>query len=232
MTDPKAWPADVVERIPIAELIPYARNARTHPRWQIEQIKKSMLEWGWTIPCLIDESRNLLAGHGRIIAAGELEWPDAPCMTARGWSDAQKRAYVLADNKLALNADWDLQVLDAELKSLDDEAIALAGFNDADLAALKTMTDALGTTDAHVEWSRGGMPAFEQTDLRPHRSILMHFRNDEDLAKFAAMIAQPITDKTKFAWYPERHNNVFADKRYASAADVPRVNAESNKAEA
>jgi ParB-like chromosome segregation protein Spo0J len=99
------WPADKVERRPIAKLIPAARNARTHSDEQVAQIAASIKEWGWTVPVLCDEDGVLIAGHGRVLAARQLGLTDVPVMTATGWSDAKKRAYLIADNKLPLNAD-------------------------------------------------------------------------------------------------------------------------------
>lgn len=98
----KNWPADKIIRVPIEALIPYARNARTHSDEQVAQIAASMREWGWTSPILIDEAMGIIAGHGRVMAARKLGLADVPAMVAEGWSEAQKRAYVLADNQLAL----------------------------------------------------------------------------------------------------------------------------------
>jgi ParB-like chromosome segregation protein Spo0J len=100
-------PADKVERWSIERLIPYARNARTHSDAQVSQIAASVKEWGWTTPILVDPEGQIIAGHGRVMAARKLGMTDVPVMVADGWTDQQKRAYVLADNKLALNAGWD-----------------------------------------------------------------------------------------------------------------------------
>ena len=97
----QAWPADEVNRRSVDELIPYARNARTHSETQIAQIAASIREWGWTQPVLIDEDDGIIAGHGRIMAAQMLGIKDVPTTVAKGWTDAQKQAYVLADNQLA-----------------------------------------------------------------------------------------------------------------------------------
>lgn len=112
------WPADSVKRRPINDLLPYIRNARVHSDFQVAQIAASMKEWGWTIPVLTDEDGGVIAGHGRIMAAMKLGFTDVPCMTAKGWSDAKKRAYVIADNKLAMNATWDNELLRVELADL------------------------------------------------------------------------------------------------------------------
>lgn len=113
------WPADKVERRSVAELVPYARNARTHSPEQVDQIAASIREWGWTTPVLVDEEGGLIAGHGRVMAAKKLGIGEIPVMVASGWSDAQKKAYVLADNKLALNAGWDIDLVQQEVMSLN-----------------------------------------------------------------------------------------------------------------
>src|SRR6202035_2373819 len=102
------WPADKVERWPVAKLVPNARNARTHSDEQVTQLAASIREFGWTIPVLVDEAGGIIAGHGRILAAHRIGIEDVPVMVAAGWSDAKKRAYMLADNKLTLNGEWDL----------------------------------------------------------------------------------------------------------------------------
>ena len=130
------WPADKVERRAVAALIPYARNARTHSPEQVDQIAASIREWGWTVPVLVDEQGGIIAGHGRVLAAHKLAIAEVPVMVAAGWSEAQKRAYVLADNKLALNAGWDDDLLKIELGDLQafDFDLGLIGFSADEIA--------------------------------------------------------------------------------------------------
>jgi ParB-like chromosome segregation protein Spo0J len=133
MTD---WPADKVERRSVKTLVPYARNSRTHSDEQIAQIAASIKEWGWTTPVLVDEDGGIIAGHGRVLAAQRLGFDEVPCMVAAGWTEAQKRAYVIADNKLALNAGWDMEALKVELQDLDAAKfdLTLTGFELGELA--------------------------------------------------------------------------------------------------
>lgn len=128
-----AWPADKVDRRAVAALIPYARNARTHSDAQVAQIAASIVEWGWTTPVLIDEAGGIIAGHGRVLAARKLGLVDVPVMVAAGWSEAQKKAYVLTDNQLALNAGWDMDLLKIEISDLNLEGfdLNLIGFDPA-----------------------------------------------------------------------------------------------------
>jgi len=132
------WPADKVERRKVADLIPYARNSRTHSAEQVGQIAASIKEWGWTVPVLIEPDGGLIAGHGRILAAQKLGIKDVPCMVAEGWTDAQKKAYIIADNKLALNAGWDNDLLKIELQDLGDLDfdLTLTGFDVDEMAVL------------------------------------------------------------------------------------------------
>lgn len=143
------WPADNVERRPIDKLIPYARNPRTHSDAQVAQIAASMREWGWTNPVLVDEKGGIIAGHGRVMAARLLEWTEVPVMVARGWTASQKRAYVIADNQLAITAGWDPELLGLELRELAGEGfdLSLAGFDDGELARLLAESGAQGLTD-------------------------------------------------------------------------------------
>jgi ParB-like chromosome segregation protein Spo0J len=133
-----AWPADRVERRAVSALIPYARNARLHSEAQVAQLAGSIREWGWTIPVLVDEAGTIIAGHGRVMAARLLDLDEVPVMVAGGWSEAQKRAYVIADNKLAENASWDDEALKVEMDALidDDFGVALTGFDLDELADL------------------------------------------------------------------------------------------------
>jgi DNA modification methylase len=137
----QAWPADHVERRSVESLIPYARNARTHSDAQVAQLAASIQEWGWTTPVLIDETGSIIAGHGRVMAARKLGIEDVPVMVAAGWSEAQRRAYVLADNQLATNAGWDVDLLKVELGDLGEMGfdLDLIGFDNlGDLLAEET----------------------------------------------------------------------------------------------
>jgi len=131
-------PAYSVTARKTAELVPYARNSRTHSDAQVAQIAASITEWGFTNPILIDPDGGIIAGHGRLLAARKLGLDDVPCVVADGWSDAQKRAYIIADNKLALNAGWDNEMLAVEFAELDGLGfdLTLTGFELAEIAAL------------------------------------------------------------------------------------------------
>lgn len=113
------------------DLIPYAMNCRTHSEEQITQIASSIKEFGFTNPVLIDEDDGIIAGHGRIMAAKKLGMDEVPTITITGLTEAQKKAYVIADNKLALNAGWDEETLALEISALQemDFDLELTGFS-------------------------------------------------------------------------------------------------------
>ena len=129
--------------IDIAELKPWARNARKHPRKQLRQIAASIEAFGFINPVLIDKGKSILAGHGRVEAAKLLGRTTVPCLFVEHLSDAQKRAYVLADNKIALNAGWDEELLAAELRALSSPdagvPVDLTGFSIAEIDELITL---------------------------------------------------------------------------------------------
>lgn len=127
-----------IEQVQIADLIPYARNSRTHSDAQVAQIAASIKEFGWTNPVLIDAGGGIIAGHGRVLAARKLGMTDVPCIRLDHLSDAQKRALIIADNRLALSAGWDDEMLRVELEDLADADFDLdvLGFDDDELAKL------------------------------------------------------------------------------------------------
>jgi ParB-like chromosome segregation protein Spo0J len=127
-----------IEQISTAELIPYARNARTHDSAQVAQIAGSIQEFGFCNPVLIDAANGIIAGHGRVMAAQLLRLETVPCLRLSHLTDAQKRAYVLADNRIALSSGWDEEMLANELSDLhaDEFDMALLGFDADELAKL------------------------------------------------------------------------------------------------
>jgi len=176
-------PADKVERWSIEKLIPYARNARTHSDEQIGQIAASIKEWGWTTPILVDETGGIIAGHGRTLAAQRLKMAEVPVMVAKGWSDAKKRAYVLADNKLALNAGWDNEMLMLELGEIGDLGfnMDLIGFDPSELnnsAVDYSVLDGDDIDDQLDDMANGVRKAI-QIEFEPE-----HYEEAQTLVKF------------------------------------------------
>ena len=145
----RAWPADRVERWPIERLIPYANNPRLHSEADLDKIVAAILKWGWTLPILVDEQGNVLAGALRLRAAIRLGLKDIPVIVARGWSEEEKRAYRLADNQLAVRASWDFELLSNELRDLKFGGfdLDLTGFEPDQLETILPGLGSSGLTD-------------------------------------------------------------------------------------
>lgn len=127
-----------IENIKIEDLIPYARNSRTHSDEQVAQVAASIKEFGFTNPVLIDADDGIIAGHGRVLAARKLKMHEVPCIRLGHLTESQKKAYIIADNKLALNSGWDEEMLKLELLELKelDFSIDVIGFNADEIMAL------------------------------------------------------------------------------------------------
>lgn len=219
-----AWPAYQVEKRNRSDLHPFPRNARTHSPEQVQQIAASIREWGWTSPALIDPDGEIIAGHARVLAAELLGLEEIPVIVARGWTEPQKRAYLLADNKLALNAGWDDALLRLEVGDLQAAGvdIGLAGFSDGDLAQL-FLDRADGETDANAEWQ--GMPGFTAED-RAGLKCIVHFESAEDLHAFELLIGQPIPTNTHAVWYPRKQWANMKAQVWSDGAAVPALHPE------
>lgn len=127
-----------IEYLSAKDITPFARNSRTHSDEQVAQVAASIKEFGWTNPILIDETSTIIAGHGRLMAAQRLGLSEVPTIRLEGLTDAQKRAYVIADNKLALNAGWDEEMLAIEIGDLLEQGfdLDLTGFGEDEIGAL------------------------------------------------------------------------------------------------
>ena len=132
-----------MQLISIDKLVPYVNNARTHSPEQINKLRSSLREFGFVNPVIIDKEFNIIAGHGRVLAAKAEGIKEVPCVLVDYLTEAQKKAYILADNRMAMDAGWDEEMLKVELEALNAEAfdLSLTGFDDKELTDLfKTET--------------------------------------------------------------------------------------------
>ncbi len=172
------------------------------------QIAASIKEFGFTNPILIDEANTIIAGEGRVLAAKKLQMETVPCLVLTGLTGAQKAAYVIADNKIALGSGWDTDLLLEELGRIADLEIDtnLTGFSEVEIIALfEGLHTEVG--DAPTEESQQGdwsvMPEFHQPDDKAFRTVIVHFNDQSSVDAFATLIGKNITEKTKYLWYPE-----------------------------
>lgn len=139
--------------VPVEKLVPYVNNARTHSPEQVNKIRASMREFGFINPVIIDKDYSVIAGHGRIMAAKEEGLPEVPCVFADHLTEAQKKAYILADNRMAMDAGWDEELLRVEIEALQgaDFDLALTGFDDTEIAELFALADDSEEDDFDVD---------------------------------------------------------------------------------
>jgi DNA modification methylase len=169
------WPAASVSMRMVAALLPYARNSRTHSDAQVAQIVASIKEFGWTVPILVAEDGTIIAGHGRVLAAQQLGIEQVPAMVAVGWTEVQRRAYTIADNKLAENAGWDEDLLRIELADLQalEFNMDTTGFSEREIAGLLG-AGTFGNTDPDDVPDEPAVPVSQPGDiwvLGAHRVI-------------------------------------------------------------
>lgn len=170
-----------IDHVATDSLVPYARNPRTHSDAQVAQIAASMREFGWTNPILVDESGGIIAGHGRLLAARKLGMADVPTIRLAGLTKAQRKALVIADNKLALNAGWDDDMLTLEISELRglDFDLTLTGF---DIDELDRMDLSIGEV-ALPSLPSGDKPEFQQMTFTLHDSQAEQVKAAMDVAK-------------------------------------------------
>ena len=144
-----------MELVPIEKLIPYVNNARTHSAEQVNKLRASLREFGFINPVIVDRDLNVIAGHGRILAAKEEKIPEVPCVYVDYLTEAQKKAYILADNRMAMDAGWDEELLRVEIEALQAEAfdVSLTGFDEKEITDLFKDTDGTGAEDDDFDLS-------------------------------------------------------------------------------
>lgn len=201
-----------VEQWPIDRVLPYAKNARLHPERQIEFIKASMQEFGFVNPCLVDDEGTLIAGHGRVLGAQQLGMKTVPVIQLGHLTKKKADRLRIADNAIFDAGSYDEAILRAVLEQIsNDSVLAAIGFDEATLAQVLAGP---GFTNAADEWS--GMPEFDHQDKTAFRSVVIHFKDQTSVNKFARAIKAKITENTRYLWYPKIKIERYADKRYDS----------------
>ena len=171
-------PSEIVS-LSVNDLIPYDSNPKIHSEDQIQQLADSIREWGWTVPILIDENQTVLAGHGRLYAAKKLGMDNVPCVIANNWSEDQKKAYIIADNRLAQNGSWDHKLLNEQLAQLSESFdINLAGFSNTDI-------DLLQATVNDVEFE---LPAVLNEEIDPEINSINPTKTTDGYVEFSVVI--------------------------------------------
>jgi hypothetical protein len=199
-----------IEKIEVEKLIPYARNSRTHSDAQVAQIAASIREFGFNNPVLIGPDNDIIAGHGRVLAARKLELTSIPCIKLGHLTENQKQGFIIADNRIAMNAGWDDEMLKLEIAKLKNENfnLDLIGFSSAELDVMIGSLDGEKVTNLKDEWT--GMPEYEKKEIC-FRNVVVNFDNAEDVTEFFKIIGQDFTDKTKSIWFPKKEKDIVID---------------------
>lgn len=194
LSESSLWPATEVKLRPIGDIKPSPRNVRLHSERQIDQIRQSLRDYGWTTPVLVDEDGQLIAGHGRLEAAKREGIAEVPVAVAAGWTEAQRRAYALADNKIALNSTWDEAALGIELSELSGLGVDLGtlGFDPIEVAALSPTGGHTGLTDPEDAPEPPADPISLRGDLwalGKHRLLCGNCTNPDDVKRVLGDVA-------------------------------------------
>ena len=175
-----------MQLVPVGKLVPYVNNARTHSKEQITKLRSSLREFGFVNPVIIDQEFNVIAGHGRILAAKAENIEQVPCVFVDYLTEAQKKAYILADNRFALDAGWDEEMLRVEMEALQgmDFDVSLTGFDEAEIADLLSADDEAQEDDFDVDAELQAEPFVKAGDLwllGKHRLLCADSTKPEDV---------------------------------------------------
>ena len=202
------------KQVDVDSLKAYPQNARTHSELQIDQIAKSIKEFGFVTPCLIDKKNVVITGHGRLAAAKLLGIKQVPTLRVEHLTQKQIKAYRIADNQLANNSNWNLELLGMELSELEHDNFdtSILGFTEAESATIETINDP--DLDAAKEWQ--GMPEYDNKNLEAYRSLIVHFPDQKAFDEYAKIMAKfvTLTDQTKMYWFPDNTKTKMIDKIY------------------
>jgi len=188
-----------------SELIPYVNNSRTHSDSQVNQVASSMKEFGFTNPILTDGANGIIAGHGRLLAALKLDIKEVPTISLHDLTEAQRKAYVIADNQLALNSGWDEELLKIELEGLDelDFNIDLIGFDDLSLDAFMEEKDELADENPYTK--KADAPTYEPVGDKPDVKNLYNDEKTFDLIENIKSAILPQAEKDFLMLAAGRH---------------------------
>ena len=195
--------------VKIEDLIADKQNARLHSDRNIDAIKASLERFGQQKPIVIDSDNVVRAGNGTVRAAIDLGWTEISAVQST-LEEKDMVAFAIADNRTAELASWDEKVLWETIDKMDNGVAEEMAFTPAELEAINPNYEEIG--DPHSTWQQ--MPEYEHEDLTSHQHIVIHFRNDEDVQKFAELIGQPCTDRTRSLWFPVMEHISMSDKVY------------------
>lgn len=202
------------EELKIDELVPYKYNPRKNDS-AVKIVQKSIEEYGFNVPILIDKDNVIIAGHTRFLASKNLGLKKVPVMRIEHLNERQVKAFRIMDNKSQEFSMWDYDLLKHEIFELKDDNWNpdLVGFTQEEINFFNPETDG-PANDSYLEWRKSGGMDYGNEDKSAFKTILLHFTCEEDIESFAKLIKQTITNKTKYLWYPKQPEDKVADIKY------------------
>lgn len=201
-----------IEEIELNKIKPYEKNSRIHSEEQVYQLAKSIKEFGFNQPIVIDDKNIVLVGHGRLLAAQQLKLKKVPCIKLKKLSEVQKKAYRILDNKLASDSTWFFDNLENELKFLDENEFDLKEWK------LDSLNSIFQENDSEQEWDET-LPDFQSENLSKLQ-IVVHFETEKAREDFAKLIDQKLTPKTRSIHFPYKENDNLKANVYVNQTDA------------
>lgn len=203
-----------IKQVAIKDIQPYDNNPRKNDQ-TVDLLKRSISEFGFKVPVILDSKGVLIAGHTRVLAAKELGIKEVPAVIAEDLTEEQVRAFRILDNKVQEYSTWDYDKLATEMDAIleSEYDILMTGFREDEIAFI-TDYDKEILNDGYKEWANSGSIDYESNDLTSIQSIKVHFETEKDRDKFAELVKQNITPKTKSIWFPEQEDDKVSDLEY------------------
>ena len=203
-----------IDKIPIAEIIPYDKNPRKNDT-AVDIIAKSIKEYGFKVPIILDKDNVVITGHTRLKAAKKLGITEVPVLWADDLTPKQVKAFRIMDNKTHEYSYWDYDLLKSEVMELKEMKmdLDLIGFTPEEINFFNPTTNG-PANNSYQEWRKSGGLEYENNDENGIQTILLHFKTEEDIKNFAKLINQTITPKTKYLWFPKQPEDEVADLTY------------------
>lgn len=200
--------------IPVTEIIPYNKNPRKNEK-AVEVVMKSIKEFGFKVPIIIDKDNIIVAGHTRLEAAIKLEMKEVPIIWADDLTDKQIKAFRIMENKSQEFSYWDYDLLKQELLEIKSMNIDLSstGFGEDEIQFFNPDSDK-PVNDSYAEWRKSGGLEFGNKDQTGFKTILLHFKSAEDVQKFSTLINQTISERTKYLWFPKQPDDKVKGIKY------------------
>jgi len=203
-----------IKYIKVEEIKPYENNPRKNDD-AVKIVVKSINEFGFRNPIILDKNNEIIAGHTRYKAAKQLKYEEVPVLYADNLTPEQVKAFRIMDNKSQEHALWDYDLLKTEMFELKDNNydLDLTGFSDHEINFFSEDEDKRAN-NPYEEWRKSGNIEYHNEDKTGFRTLLVHFPDEASITSFAELVNQTITDKTKFIWYPKQADDKVAKLKY------------------